>query len=373
MKLRTTLPVLIAIGVLALPAGAMAAKGGKGKSEKVTVMSRNLYLGADLGPALNAADINGAIDGAGVVYNQLEATNYPERAVALANEIKKAKPDLVGLQEVALWHTQTPSDLGGPPIGPGTVPAGDLKYDFLQDLEDQLKDQGAKYKVAGVQEEFTGELPADVNGVDEPGSVAGEDLDVRLTMRDAILVRKAKDVKAKKFKSANYENAFQTEVSGFPVTADRGWTSVEAEVGKAKFRFVNTHLESFDDGTIREAQANELLKKALKGKGTKIVVGDFNSDPTDPSSDGLAYDAMEDAGYERRVVKGTTFGHTADVNDPNDADQFVLTIDHVFVNDPKIKLVKKGSSLVGNTVMTPGGLWPSDHLGIVSKLKVPTK
>jgi len=229
--------------------------------------------------------------------------------------------------------------------------------------------------VAGALQKNTGELPADIdNNNATGGAVSGEDLDVRLTMHDAILVRKG--VKAKKFKSANYENRFTTTVAGaVEVGADRGWTSVEAQVGKAKFRFVNTHLESFDDGTIREAQAKELLQKALKGKGTKIVVGDFNSDPTDPSNDGLAYKAMEDAGYERRVAKGTTFGHTADVNDPNDSAGFVLTIDHVFVSDKKIKLVKKGSALVGNdpSEMTPGGLWPSDHLGVVSRLSIPTK
>jgi endonuclease/exonuclease/phosphatase family metal-dependent hydrolase len=367
LKLKTFVPVVVAIGAFAVPSGAFAAADDK---EKVTVMSRNLYLGADLAPALGADSIAGAIDGAGVVYNQLERTNYPERSVALAAEIKREKPDLVGLQEVAQWHTQVPSDLGGPPIGPGTVPASDLKYDFLDLLTGKL---GSKYKVAGVQQEFTGELPADVNGVDEPGSVAGEDLDVRLTMRDAILVRKG--VKAKKFKSANYDAAFQTDVSGIPVTADRGWTSVEAQVGDAKFRFVNTHIESFDDGSIKEAQVKELLKTALKGKGTKIVVGDFNSDPDDQGRNGDAYDAMVRAGYVRRVLPGFTFGHTADLNDPNDASGFDATIDHVFVNDKKIKLVRKGSELLGDSEseMTPSGLWPSDHLGVVSELSVPTK
>ncbi len=368
MKLRTIASVVVAVGALAVPAGASAAKG---KNEEVTVMSRNLYLGADLGPAVSASDIPSAIDNAGVIYNQLVRTDYPQRAVALAAEVKKAKPDLIGLQEAALWQEQIPSDLGGPPIGPGTNPATDVKYDFIQNLLGEIKASGEKYKLAGSQNEFTGELPADVNGVDEPGTVAGEDLDIRLTMRDAILVRKG--AKASKFKSANYETAYETDISGIPLRADRGWTSVEAQVGKAKFRFVNTHLESFDDGSIKEAQAKELLKRALKGKGTHIVVGDFNSDPADKGPQGEAYAAMEKSGYERRVLKGFTFGHTADVNDPNDASGFDTTIDHVFVNDSKIKLVKKGSALVGNTVMTPGGLWPSDHLGVVSRLSIPTK
>ncbi|MGI8460657.1 MAG: endonuclease/exonuclease/phosphatase family protein [Solirubrobacterales bacterium] len=366
MKLRTLATCAVALGAMAVPATASAAK-----DKEVTVMSRNLYLGADLNPAVGAADIPSAIDGAGVVYNQLVATDYPQRVVALAGEIKREKPDLVGLQEVALWHEQIPSDLGGPPIGPGTIPASTVKYDFLQLLEDQLAVQGAKYKVVGTQQEFTGELPADVNGVNEQGTVAGEDLDIRLTMRDVILAKKG--VKTSGFKSANYVNAYQTDISGIPVTADRGWTSVNAEVGNAKFRFVNTHLESFDDGTIREAQAEELLKTGLKGKKTSVLVGDLNSDPRDKSNDGLAYDAFEKAGYGRRVVNGNTFGHTANVNDPNDASEFVLQIDHVLVNDPKIKLDKKGSTLLGKKTseMTAGGLWPSDHAGVVSSLVFP--
>ena len=50
--------------VMLLPATAPAAKKKKA-SPTVTVMSRNLYLGADLGPAIDAASIPEAIDAAG--------------------------------------------------------------------------------------------------------------------------------------------------------------------------------------------------------------------------------------------------------------------------------------------------------------------
>jgi len=367
VKLRHA-AVAAALVMLAVPAGATAAKG-KDKKEEVTVMSRNIYLGADLGPAIGAPDIESAIDGAGQIYNEVARTNFPERAVALADEIKDAKADLVGVQEAALWQQQIPSDLGGPPIGPGTVPASDVAYDFRELLMDQL---GKKYRVVVEQEEFTGELPADVNGVDEPGSVAGEDLDFRLTMHDMIIARKG--VKTKKDKSGHYENRFETSIGGIPVFADRGWVSTQAKVGRAKFRFVNTHLEAFGDPAIRAAQAEELVKGPAKSKKDVVLVGDMNSDKDDTDGSQEAYDVIRDAGFVERQVKGGTSGHDDSLTDPNDQDQFRRTIDFVFVNNKKIKLDKKNSAIVGRddpSVMTPSGLWPSDHAGVVSSLLFP--
>ena len=101
-------------------------------------MTRNLFLGADLAPAINAPGIPEAINGAGTVWNELQATKFPERAIPLAKEIKASKADLVGLQEVALWHVQQPSDGGAPPISPvaGAQPATTVAFDFLALLQD---------------------------------------------------------------------------------------------------------------------------------------------------------------------------------------------------------------------------------------------
>ncbi|HEX6116895.1 MAG TPA: endonuclease/exonuclease/phosphatase family protein, partial [Solirubrobacterales bacterium] len=270
--------VATALGALALPAGASAGK------DEVTVMSRNIYLGSDLSPAINAPDVQTAIDGAGQIYNEVTRTNFPERAVLLADEIKDAKADLVGVQEAALWQQQIPSDLGGPPIGPGTVPASDVRYDFRELLMDQL---GSKYRVVVSQDEFTGELPADIDGEDEPGTVSGEDLDFRLTMHDMIIARKG--VKTSKEKSGNYENRFQTSIGGIPVFADRGWVSAQAKVGDAKFRFVNTHLEAFGDPAIRAAQAEELVDGPAKSRKNVVLTGDMNSSKNDPADVRAAY------------------------------------------------------------------------------------
>src|SRR4051812_22958729 len=180
--------VLAALSALLGPASAQAAK-----PPEVTVMTRNLFLGADLSPAIDAPTIPEAIDGAGTVWNELQSTRFVERVVPLAREIKASKADLVGLQEVALWRKQTPSDGGAKPISPlpGATPATDVEIDFLALLRAQL---GSSYKVAVVQEEFDAELPVDADKNDTTGTGPlasfGADFDARLTMRDVILVRK---------------------------------------------------------------------------------------------------------------------------------------------------------------------------------------
>src|SRR5687767_12308047 len=115
--------LLVLVALLALPAVAEAKK-----APTITVMTRNVFLGADLSPALQATTLPQAIDGAGVIWNELQRTRFRERAVPLAREIKRSKADLVGLQEVALWHTQTPSDLGAPPLNPNGKPASQVEF-----------------------------------------------------------------------------------------------------------------------------------------------------------------------------------------------------------------------------------------------------
>src|SRR3954466_11318272 len=88
-----------AVAALCSPAAAQAAAA---KGPTVTVMTRNLFLGADLAPAINAPTIPEAIDGAGTVWNQLQATRFPERVVPLAREIRASPAALGGLEEVAL-------------------------------------------------------------------------------------------------------------------------------------------------------------------------------------------------------------------------------------------------------------------------------
>ena len=352
-------------------------RGGKGKgNKKVTVMTRNVYLGADLAPALAASTIPAAVDGGGVIWAEVQATNFPERAVPLAKEIDRSGADLVGLQEVALWRTQTPSDLGGPPLTPGT-PATTVAYDFLALLLAELDKLGGDYEAVNIQEEFDAELPVDVDANDATGSPPfGAELDVRLTMRDVILRRKDSKVQISGPAGAHFQTLYTPLIGGaLPLPVKRGWQSVEASFGgkqsdKYQFRFVNTHLEAFGEDTIREAQAKELFAPGgpLNTPKQVVLVADLNSGTAErhniQGTDQLAFQALLGFGMtDNGAVQTCCY---SDIFDP--AAVLDHSVDHVMTK-PALKTKQAYVTGTDPRERTPSGLWPSDHGGVVSTLK----
>ena len=335
-------------------------------------MTRNLFLGADLNPAINAAGIAQAIDGAGVVWNELQSTKFAERAVPLAREIKRSGADLVGLQEVALWRKQTPSDGGAPPISPvaGATLATVVEVDFLAILQRELKKAGADYRVVVVQEEFEAELPVDVDGSDATGTgplaALGADFDARLTMRDVILAKQGTKVRLGKTRKGHFKTRYEPNVGGIVIPVDRGWASVEASVkhttgGRtrtSRFRFVDTHLEAFGDPAIRAAQAKELTKGPLKTSAQVILVGDLNSgvarhnEPEKPGDD-LAFRALDGFGMKDNGARQSCCYEN--IFDPNGV--FDHTVDHI--------LSKPGLSCEPRARHRPRPR-PADRLGLVA-------
>ena len=381
---RSAFPLAgLAAVAMAIPVAADA-RSARGDAPKITVMTRNLFLGADLSPAIGAASIPQAIDGAGQIWNELQRTRFPQRAVPLAREIKRSKADLVGLQEVALWRSQTPSDGGAPPISPvpGATAATKVEQDFLAILRRELKKIRAGYRVVVVQKEFEAELPVDEDGSDATGTGPlasfGADFDARLTMRDVILVRKASKIRLGKTRKGNFETRFEPNVGGLAIPVDRGWASVEARIrtgraGKAKtrrFRFINTHLEAFGDTAIREAQAKELIAGPLDTSRQVILVGDLNSgiarhnEPEQPGDD-LAFRALADFGMnDNGAIQSCCYDDLFDANAV-----FDHTVDHI-LSKPRLKTLRAFVTGDDAGQRTPAGLWPSDHGGVVSRLRL---
>src|SRR3982750_4920264 len=124
----TTARVTALIAALLLIPAAVA----DAKPATVKVMTRNLFLGSDLGPGTGAKDLQSLVNGAGQILNQVDANMFPVRAKGLSKEILANKPDLVGLQEAALWRTE-PCDQNPLPPKATTV-----RYDYLATLLAQL-------------------------------------------------------------------------------------------------------------------------------------------------------------------------------------------------------------------------------------------
>jgi endonuclease/exonuclease/phosphatase family metal-dependent hydrolase len=310
-------------------------------------MTRNLYLGADLTPAIQASGLGAFTEANGKIFRDVEANNFPVRAVGLAEEIKKKNPDLVGLQEVALWRIGAPSL--EPLLGGREPNATEVKYDYLQLLLDQLNKGKVRYRVAVAQNEFDFEAPADANQVpgDGPnGAIPNAELNGRLTMRDVILVKKG--VKISNAKSGNFSNLYIVSLQGVQIKVTRGWTAVDAKLTNKskKFHFVNSHFEAFDDAnqvpSIRALQAGELVAKGgpVDSKLPTIVLGDFNSDDdTVVAGDQQAYAALTAAGLRERstnkplgcCLKTSLIGETAGGNIAD----FDHQVDHIMTADPK--------------------------------------
>ena len=87
--------------LLAVP----AAQGATPKPANVSVMTRNLYLGADLTPGVQAASLQGLVTAAGVILKQVDENNFPVRAKGLAAEILK-NPTSSGCRR---WRSGAPS------------------------------------------------------------------------------------------------------------------------------------------------------------------------------------------------------------------------------------------------------------------------
>jgi hypothetical protein len=372
--------VLAALIALTALAAAPEADAKSKKSVKVKVMTRNIFLGADLSPALNADSFPEFTAANDAILDEVDATNFPLRAKGLAGEVKQKKPDLIGLQEVAWWRTGPAPTLAHPYAqGPeGEFLATETRYDFLQILLDELKAKGLKYKPAVVKTEFDFEAPTDTDDNPTTGLFGGDILG-RLTMRDVILVNKDSkvDAKLKNPQSGTYSNLYTPSVSGIDVIVTRGWTAGDVTVSKGKgkhevtrkFRFVNTHFEAFDDETqvpsIRAQQAAEVLDVAANKK-TTILLGDFNSNvPGVQPGDEQAYQTLLDGGFSQRsIVEPITCCVSNLFTSPQS--EFDHQVDHIMSNTNKVKLVN--SSATGRDQVN--GIYNSDHAGVFSTLKL---
>jgi endonuclease/exonuclease/phosphatase family metal-dependent hydrolase len=339
--------------------------GNAGGNKIITIMSRNIYLGATLDPVMNAPFPQLIPIRVAQVWGQVQQTNFPERAKALADEIAATQPELIGLQEVALWRTQFPGDAHTAT----NIAATDTAYDFLANLLAELEARGEKYVVASSVQNLDVELFMFTGA---PG--ASLTRDIRFTDREVILARHS--LSTFNPQGAQYAATAPIEIGGPGgprLQIPRGWTSVDAKYHGETFRFFSTHLEveSARFAPVQIAQGHEVVALLDASPVPVIAVGDYNSaadGSTTPTYATLITSGLSDVwDLINPEDDGFTAGMTNDLLGP--VSLFTSRIDLVLIRGPMAAMSARN---VGNleSDRIPSGLMPSDHAGVVASIRL---
>ncbi|HKX14832.1 MAG TPA: endonuclease/exonuclease/phosphatase family protein [Propionibacteriaceae bacterium] len=379
--------VLTIICLAAVISIAVGREYAAGEPRPVTVMTRNIYLGADINRPIRAAlDRTGreAVLALGHANHQLREvvtrTDFATRSNLLAAEIAATRPDLIGLQEVALWrHGPMQLDQLGRPN------ATQIGYDFLAILLADLTNRGVTYEIVRIQQESDVEAPA-FTGNPYAGT-AGSPQDVRLTDRDVILVRSGSGLRIEGTGGGQFRQRFEVRLGGTTFHFVRGYTWVDVAAGSARVRFVNTHLES-QSSQLARAQAEELLNGPAGDTSLSTVIAcDCNSNPASiaartglPLGSGAAYRLITD-GYgfsdlwlqqPDRDEPGNTAWLSELVND--EAPDLERRIDLILARSASPgQIVANRVEVTGDELSdrdTVSKLWPSDHAGVLVELRI---
>ena len=342
--------------ILTAPLMAFLGDSPAAPTAKITVMTRNLYVGASFRILLGASTPDDIRDRVAQVYARILSSKFASRAEAIANEIAEARPDVVGLQEAILLLVKPP---GEPSIANQPEPPA-VAIDYLQILLDALQRRRAGYAIAAI-----------VNNTDLTESTRNGER-IRLIDRDVILVRTdlpPGEMRVLNTQAKNFDTKATLELMGNEVTLLRSWCSVDLMVRGKLVRVVNTHLEEEFFDLVQTFQADELLAGPFRTDLPVIVLGDFNASD---GSDTYRY-------FLKSGVKDTwVLAHPGDPGFSccqgedllNSTSQLKERIDFILyrgsqINVDEIKLVGSHPS-----DRTPSGHWPSDHAGVVAKLSI---
>jgi endonuclease/exonuclease/phosphatase family metal-dependent hydrolase len=320
----------------------------------VTVMTLNVYFGAELEPLFAAKDLPELIAAVAKAWAAVQATDIPARATSIAHEIAAAKPDLVGLQEVAQWST-------------GTRGAMSSRFDFLLLILEGLRKEGCFYAPIAIRKDL-----------DQTGPLGMSGNFVRFEDRHAVLIRihplptqvRPYDIRAETF-STLFEIASPLIGS---VTVPRSWIAVDAILGNKKFRFVETHVESLDEA-VQVAQGKELIAALANTDLPIVMAGDFNSNAnqqSDVPDNTATYPEIVAAGFQdawaavNRDDPGNTCCHAADLRNP--VSRLDRRLDLVLTRGAITPISAK---LVGAepAARTSSRVWATDHAGVLATLR----
>ena len=366
---------------------------------QVTVMTRNLYLGSDVGVAMDL--IPNLSAAAQFMWDQVKKTDFNKRAPKLAAEVIAKKPDVIGLQEATIWFCKK-----------NLFSKRTEVFNFTKQFLDATKAQGTEYVLAqkeGKTALNTGYSIAAVpfvTMVSDPETfqpLFGQDKAAcGFEIADALAIRA--DLASKVLKVGNTEYEQTYTIVPTIMTIYRGYTWADIQIGNTPVRFVTTHLESlWDKNKVPNAaiQVQQLINDLKETKMPVVVMGDFNSDPRDPrmpenpnpgeqpvASDACpagtskcnAYLLMSEAGFvdagpDPMLPENYTWGMNALLTGPDPVRLKVAKqlgnnagytdrLDYVFM---KNGVTASSVALVG---ATPPNNLNTDHAGVVATLSI---
>jgi hypothetical protein len=311
-----------------------------------SVMTRNMDLGSNYGPALAAHDAQSFAHGVTTIYNEIVASNIAERAAGIAREIQQTMPTVVSLQGVSLVQRFVWTGTPGPFLD---------QIDQLAALRTALAQLGLSYSLAIEVHELDVAAPSDAGYL------------LRVRDSEAILVRSdlpASILTVSNPQTGRYTHLLSLQTPVVTVTSTAGWASVDITAMDSTVRVIDTHLES-RSASIAAAQANELLIGPAVTNLAVVVAGDLNSGPgTTADAYGVIAAAMTD-------TWSTTKPNDPGLTFPLHGEDF---FPYETSPDRRIDLIfSRGlrpitDTLIGTNDFTPSGLYPSDHVGVVARL-----
>ena len=318
-------------------------------SGKLRIVTQNVYQGTSFQEIEAARSPAAFVQAVTVTYDNIKATNPPERAAAIAKEIASAGPHLVALQEASMVRT-------------GAPPASTVQWDLVALVMAELDRLGLHYTLVSKLQTLDAEAPSTLG------------FDVRVTMQDAVLARSDVDgfswsnVQAQRYQAVLQ---FPSPVGNIPFP--RGYISLDVSLNGHAFRFVTTHLEV--EPHVQLAQANELAAAQSASPLPVAMAGDFNSAANDAADASYgAYRALTAAGF----VDAWTTTHGQDGGftccEPPDLQNGAPALSQRI----DLVLTKGGFAVesvdrvgIGASDRTASGLWPSDHAGIAAVVRIP--
>jgi hypothetical protein len=322
----------------------------------ITVMTQNLYVGADVDLVIRALGTPDPGDDFPALQFAIETvgkTDFPARAQAIADEIARRRPKAVGLQELSRINIDL-TPLGVPAV---------VDQDFLALIQAALAARGLHYQVAATSDNINVSLVG--------GLVSLVDHDALLVDADWVTVTEAR--------GQDFSVNLGQVAPG--VTLIRGWVFARTLIGGRPVTFASAHTEANLAGAppglleqIRAAQVGEMV--ATLGTSQPIVLmGDLNDAPGSPMYQVLASAGFTDTWRAMRPgVVGLTCCHPADLSEQ--VASFDQRIDYIWTrgfareNGAIQGSIDRFGDVPADRVPGPAyAIWPSDHAGLVAALR----